>query len=202
MAPKTAKNRPKRLVTSSAAGEPLRFVDMRRVEPLVVRFPADEAFKPTPLFAHLALADHERKQLGFLFRLNSASKGLTDDMVVRSSYAFFEARGEDVILQNILSVPIEWWNVIDATGQVRYQLWLYAAADGGFVFDAGTAHAVGRFGQGTWFEAYDAPIKGLPGSHAARPGLAAQLADALAVHGDRDAVTRWFSSELAMAQFA
>jgi hypothetical protein len=193
--------RTRKAVPSPTLAEALRFVDMRRVDPLVLRFPGDEAFKPTPLFAHLTLADHERKQLGFIFRLNSSSRDLTDDMVVRSSYAFFELRGDDVILQNILSVPIEWWNVIDAAGKVRYQVWIFAAADGGFVFDAGTTHAVGIFGQGTWFEPLDAPVKSLPGSHAAPANLAAQLNGARAVHGDREAVSRWLRSELAMAQF-
>ena len=102
--------RTRKAVPSPTLAEALRFVDMRRVDPLVLRFPGDEAFKPTPLFAHLTLADHERKQLGFIFRLNSSSRDLTDDMVVRSSYAFFELRGDDVILQNAAARNVTAWN--------------------------------------------------------------------------------------------
>jgi hypothetical protein len=57
---------------------------MRRIEPLVVRLPDDEAFKRTPLFAHMSLAGHERQQLGFLLRLFAPS--LTD--AADSGFAF------------------------------------------------------------------------------------------------------------------
>jgi hypothetical protein len=187
----------------------LRFVDERRIEPLVLRLPADDVFKTTPLFAHLRLAPHELRQLGYLFRLNSSrttpsrvDATLTDALVARSTYRFFEERGDDLIRDVLLSVPIEWWNVIDPRGEVRYQVWIYAAMDGGFVFPAGTAGPVGSFGQGTWFTAFDAPLDGIPGSRAAPSGLARQLASALAIHGDRDAIDRWLGSQLAHAHFA
>lgn len=73
--------------------------------------------------------------------------------------------------------------------------------DGGFVFRAGTAEAVGGFGQGTSFTVFDGPIEGLPGSDAAPPGLARQLAAALSIHGDHDAIGRWLGSQLAHARF-
>jgi hypothetical protein len=192
------------VTTVDPVGDALRFVDQRRVEPLVRRL-----LKDTPIFAHLSLAPHEVKQLGYLFRHNSSralppdvDETLTDALVVRSTYRFFEERGDDIIVDALLSVPIEWWNVVDVHGQVPYQVWLYGAGDCGFVFRGGTANPVGGFEQGTWFTAFDGPVVRFPDSCAAPPGLARQLSAALAIYGeDRGAIQRWLRSELGRAQF-
>jgi len=76
-----------------------------------------------------------------------SGKDLTDAALLSGGYDTF---GE------IAEVPLECWDVVDETGQVRYQLWVYCG-ESGALFNAGTNEAVGQICQGG-FESEDDSI--------------------------------------------
>jgi len=56
----------------------------------------------------------------------------------------------------VAEVRLEWWDVEDQSGNVRYQLWLYCA-DGGQLFEAGTTNSIAYVAQAAFWPKDGAP---------------------------------------------
>jgi hypothetical protein len=65
-------------------------------------------------------------------------KRLTDEELLSGGYDTFT---------DVCEVPLEWWDVADETGNVRFQLWVYCV-DSGALFTHGTGDVVGNICQG------------------------------------------------------
>jgi tellurite resistance-related uncharacterized protein len=103
---------------------------------------------PTPWLGGVVLSTSERTQLVHVLRLLDPS--LDETAILGGSFETFEGAN------GVAEVPLEWWDVEDASGTVRYQLWLYCA-DGGQLFDAGTTTSVAYIAQSVFWTKEAAP---------------------------------------------
>ncbi len=100
---------------------------MRRIEGV------EDYESPTAWLAGVDLTPTERMQLVWLIQLMDPE--LDEAAIMNGAFRDFEnANG-------IAEVPIEWWDVEDDDGRVRYQLWI-SCVDGAQLLDAGTTSIV------------------------------------------------------------
>jgi hypothetical protein len=106
----------------------LIFANPRRVAPCKYKNAKSRAL---PWLDESQFTPSDKKQLIQIMK-NYLSGKLTTKKVFAATYKE---------LGDACTVPIEWWDIVDESGQVRYQLWIYMV-DSGRIFVAGTSRVV------------------------------------------------------------